>query len=176
MDPQSSMMPTDLKTSANGLGPTKCQEEVKRFSWEITSINVHLEKLRQCQAKVLGITEPQWTILMALADLDKEHGVSVKVVSKQMHVAPSFVTTQSKLLEKRGFLRRKQSTGDARVVEMSLTDKTYKYLASLASRQEAIDDFLFGAFDHCELAEFMGRLTALRKRLERARMKVALDF
>ncbi|WP_430649569.1 MarR family transcriptional regulator [Bradyrhizobium murdochi] len=36
----------------------------------------------------------------------------------------SFVTTQSKLLEKKGFLRRKPSTSDARVVQMSLTDKT----------------------------------------------------
>jgi hypothetical protein len=117
------MMPTDLhspvKTVANGRGATKCQEEVKEFSWEITSINVHLGELRQCQAKVLGITEPQWTILMALTNLDKEHGVSVKV---------------------------------------------------------ALDEFLFGEFDHPEFTEFMRRLTALRKRLELARMKVALDF
>jgi DNA-binding MarR family transcriptional regulator len=174
------MMPTGLhgpvKTVANRRGSTKCQEEVKQFNWEITSINVHLGELRQCHAKVLGITEPQWTILMALADMDKEQGVSVKVVSKKMHVVPLFVTTQSKLLEKKGFLRRKHSTNDARVVQMSLTDKSYEHFASLSTRQAALDDFLFEEFDHGEFTEFMSRLTALRKRLELARMKVALDF
>ena len=48
----------------------------------------------------------------------------------------TFVTTQSKMLEKKGFMRRKTSGDDARVVQMSLTDKTYKHIAGLASQQE----------------------------------------
>ena len=112
--------------------PAKNQDLVRRFSWEIASINVHLQELRYFWAKTLGISGPQWMILMALADLDKGDGVPVKVVSKMLHVDPSFVTTQSKLLEKKGFMRRKTSEDDARVVEMSLTDKSYKHIASLA--------------------------------------------
>ncbi len=81
-------------------------------------------------AKTLGISGPQWMILMALSDMDKGDGVPVNVVSKKLHVDSSFVTTQSKLLEKKGFLRRKTSTEDARIVQMSLTDKTYKHLAA----------------------------------------------
>lgn len=50
--------------------------------WEIRSINVCLEELRQFQANMLGITGPQWMILMALADLERENGVPVNVVSK----------------------------------------------------------------------------------------------
>ena len=68
---------------------------------------MHLEEIRQFWAKTLGISGPQWMILMAMADLDKADGVPVNVVSKLLHVDPSFVTTQSKLLEKKGFLRRR---------------------------------------------------------------------
>ena len=106
----------------------------------IASINVHLEELRYFWAKTLGISGPQWMILMALADMDQDEGVPVNVVSKKLHVDSSFITTQSKLLEKKGFLRRKTSTEDARIVQMSLTDKTYKHLASLASQQEGDSD------------------------------------
>ncbi len=85
------------------------QDLARRFAWEVASINVHLQELRHFWAKTLGISGPQWMILMALADLDKGDGVPVKVVSKMLHVDPSFVTTQSKLLEKKGFMRRKSS-------------------------------------------------------------------
>src|SRR6202012_3916342 len=118
---------------------SKNQNGVRRFTWVIASINVHLEELRYFWAKTLGVSGPQWMILMALADLDQEDGVPVNVVSKKLHVDSSFVTTQSKLLEKKGFLRRQTSAEDARIVQMSLTDKTYKHLASLAARQEALN-------------------------------------
>jgi len=115
-------------------------------------------------------------ILMALADLDKGEGVSVKAVSKILHVDPSFVTTQSKMLEKKGFMRRRTSEEDARVVQMSLTDKTYKQIASLAAQREALDAFIFAEFSDRELDEFNAKLAALTRRLEKASLKVAMDI
>src|SRR4051812_17504684 len=149
---------------------------VRRFSWEIASINVHLQELRSFWAKALGISAPQWMILTALADLDQGEGVPVKVVSKMLHVDPSFVTTQSKMLEKKGFMRRKTSKADARVVQMSLTDKAYKYIASLAAQQEEVSNFIFGEFSDQELDEFIGKLEALKNRLEKASLKVSMDM
>jgi MarR family transcriptional regulator, organic hydroperoxide resistance regulator len=159
-----------------GINSQESQEVVRQFMWEISSIYAYLQEIRQFQAKLLGITGPQWTILMALADLDKQQGVPVNVVSKLMHVDSSFITTQSKLLEKKGFLRRKSSAHDARVVQMSLTDKTYKHLASVVAQQKALDKFVFGEFGVRELTDFTSRLTAIKYRLQKARLKVALDF
>src|ERR1700710_2976253 len=143
------------------------QDVVRRFAWEIVSINVHLQEIRYFWAKALGISGPQWMILMALADLDQGEGVPVKVVSKMLHVDPSFVTTQSKMLEKKGFMRRKTSEDDARIVQMSLTDKTYKHIANLASQQEALNEFIFAEFGDRELAELTVKLGSLTKRLEK---------
>jgi MarR family transcriptional regulator, organic hydroperoxide resistance regulator len=81
----------------------KNQDVIRRFAWEIASISAHLEELRHFWAKTLGISGPQWMMVVALADLDQGDGAPVNAVSKMLHVDPSFVTTQSKLLEKMGF-------------------------------------------------------------------------
>src|ERR1700730_10000561 len=154
----------------------KNPDVIRRFVWEIASISVHLEEIRHFWAKALGISGPQWKIIVALADLDKGEGVPVNAVSKMLHVDPSFVTTQSKLLEKKGFVRRRPSKDDARIVKMSLTDKASKQLASLASQQEALNEFIFAEFSARELDEMTNKLAALKKRLERACLKVVADF
>jgi DNA-binding MarR family transcriptional regulator len=115
-------------------------------------------------------------MIVALADLDQGEGAPVNAVSKMLHVDPSFVTTQSKLLEKKGFIRRKSSSEDARIVKMSLTDKTYKHLASLAAQQESLNEFIFAEFSAGEIDELTGKLASLKKRLEKACLKVAVDF
>jgi DNA-binding MarR family transcriptional regulator len=162
---------------SDGAEPSaKNQDIVRRFAWEIASINIHLQELRYFWAKALGISGPQWMILMALADLDKGEGVSVKLVSKMLHVDSSFVTTQSKMLEKKGFMRRKTSKEDGRIVQMSLTDKSYKHIANLAAQQEDLNEFIFAEFSDRELAEFTGKLAALKDRLEKACLKVAIDI
>src|SRR3954469_18259560 len=160
---------------SNGFGG-KNHDIARQFAWEIAAINVHLQEIRYFWAKALGVSGPQWMILMALADLDQGEGVPVKVVSKMLHVDPSFVTTQSKMLEKKGFMRRKTSADDARIVQMSLTDKTYKQIANLASQQEALNEFIFAEFNDRELATFTDKLTSLKNRLEKACLKVAIDL
>jgi MarR family transcriptional regulator, organic hydroperoxide resistance regulator len=154
----------------------KDQDAIRRLSWEIASISAHLEELRYFWAKTLGISGPQWMIVVALADHDQGDGVPVNAVSKLLHVDPSFVTTQSKLLEKKGFVRRKTSSEDARIVQMSLTDKTRKHLANLASQQESLNEFIFAEFSERELNDLAGKLGALKRRLEKAVLKVVVDF
>jgi MarR family transcriptional regulator, organic hydroperoxide resistance regulator len=154
---------------------SKNQDTIRRFTWVIASISVHLEELRYFWAKTLGISGPKWMILMALAELDEAEGVPVNVVSKKLHVDSSFVTTQSKLLEKKGFLRRKTSSEDARIVQMSLTDKTYKHLAGLAAQQEKLNEFIFTELNDKQLDELTDTLSTLKNRLEKACLKVVVD-
>lgn len=142
---------------------------VRPFMWEIRSISACLEELAKFRANVLGITGPQWMILMAVAYLGKQDGISVNMVSKLMHVDSSFVSTHSKLLEKNGFLRRRSCASDARVVQMTLTAKTRKHLATLAPRQEALGELAFDEFGVDGSSEFVTKLATVRHRLEKVR-------
>jgi DNA-binding MarR family transcriptional regulator len=152
------------------------QELVQEFIWDIVSINTHFEEIRYLLARMLGISGPQWLILMAINDLDRGNGVSVRVVSEKLHVDPSFVTTQSKSLEKHGFMRRIASAEDARVVLMSLTDKACKQIASLSSHQERLNDFIFSDLDERALRDVTGKLTTLKNRLEKASLRFATEI
>ena|SRR6266581_520264 len=168
--------PDPAQGAKSGGTPSEDQHTIRRFTWVIASISLHREELRYFWANALGISGPQWMILMALAEIDQDDGVPVNVVSKKLHVDSSFVTTQSRLLEKKGFIRRKNSTEDARIVKMSLTNKTYRHLASLASQQEALHEFIFSQFDDRELGTVTDKLDALRYRLKKACMKMVLDI
>lgn len=153
----------------------KNQDIVRQVVWDIASINVHLDEIRHFWAKELGISGPQWMILMAIGDLDRGTGVSVKEVSAMLHVDPSFVTTQSKMLEKNGFMRRVPSTEDARVVLMSLSDKASKKIALLSSRRDDLSAFVFSGFDEASLKDIGDQLSTLKGRLEKATLMLAVD-
>jgi DNA-binding MarR family transcriptional regulator len=151
------------------------QDVIRRFTWVVASINVHLDQLRDFWAEALGISGSQWMILMALVDLDKEDGVPVNAVSKKLHVDSSFVTTQSKRLEKKGLLSRKTSAADARIVKMSLTDKSHKQLAALASQHEALDEFIYAELNEKQMGQLTETLNRLKYRLEKATLKAVVD-
>jgi MarR family transcriptional regulator, organic hydroperoxide resistance regulator len=57
-----------------------------------------------------------------------------------------------------------------------LTDKTDKHIAGLASQQEELNSFIFAEFSDRELNEFTGKLAALKARLEKASLKVAMGI
>ena len=164
--------PANLATGPGTEGRlAKNQDVVRRFIWEIASINVHLEELRQFWARALGISGPQWMILITLAELDQDKGIAVNAVAKKLQVDSSFVTTQSKILEKKGLLRRRTSDQDARVVQMSLTDKTYKQMAQLSSQQGALNEFVFAELKGNEFRDITQKLAELSERLEKACLK-----
>jgi MarR family transcriptional regulator, organic hydroperoxide resistance regulator len=152
------------------------QDAFRKFLWEITSINVHLDQIRDFWAQNLGVTGPQWMILMAVSDLDRGHGVPVKDVSAALRVDPSFVTTQSKMLEKMSLLRRASSNEDARVVLMSLSDKARKHAANLSDKQELFSKFIFSEFNEATVRDILTKLSLLESRLEKAALKLNADL
>lgn len=167
--------PLNTKTPADNDESGKNQEVVRQFLWDIASINVHLDEIRHFWARELGISGPQWMILMAVGDLDTGNGVPVKDVSAMLHVDPSFVTTQSKILEKNGFMRRVPSRQDARVVLMSLSDKASKKIAMLASRRDSLSDFVLADFDDAALQDISSQLGKLKTRLQKATVMLAVE-
>lgn len=155
-------------------GATQSREVARRLTWEIRSISVCLEDIRDCRANALGITGPQLLILMALTDLNEGNGAPGNVVAKLMKVDPSFVTIHSKVLETKGFVRRKPCASDARVMQLVLTDKACKRLASISAQQEELDQLALGDLGPQELTKLAGSLSALRHRLEGARARLEM--
>lgn len=144
----------------------------RQIVWDIVSIMDYLDEMRSRWAERIGVTGPQWKILMAIVDLDQGEGTSVGEVSAKVHAASTFVTTQTKLLEQRGYLRRMPSPSDARVVLMSLSDKARKEFAETMRPWGDFHEFIFADFTPAALREFAERLAAVKKRTEIIRRRV----
>jgi MarR family transcriptional regulator, organic hydroperoxide resistance regulator len=139
-------------------------------------VNDHLGEIRSFWGDALGITGPQWTILMVLADLDRGNGVALKTITATMRVDPSFVTTQSKILEKKGLVQRKSSEFDARIVEMSLSDKGKKQFENMMEHRKAVKKFVFAEFNDRDVKVFFDKLTLLKIRLEEACLMASMNL
>lgn len=145
------------------------------LNWDMASINIHLENIRRIWAQVLGVSGPQWVILMATNDLDKGPGVSVGDVAVKLHVQSTFVTAQSKMLEQSGLLSRRASPVDARIVLMSLTEKARREIARLSVQRNTINEFIFADVSDTRLREVAETLALIKRRIEKAASQLELD-
>ncbi|MGX7741106.1 MarR family winged helix-turn-helix transcriptional regulator [Rhodopseudomonas parapalustris] len=140
--------------------------------WDFVSISNNLEDMRRAWAKLFGISGSQWLILMAIADLDQGNGVSVGEVSQKIHAVSTFVTTQTKILERLGLLNRVPSTADARVVLMSLSCEARAKIERLSPRWEALHEYIFSDFDAEALNDVKAKLERLKHRTKQAMQRV----
>jgi len=160
---QSKINPPQPSATASGI-----DESSRELVWDIFAISSHLAEVRRVWATTLGVSGPQWLILMAVDYLDERNGVSVGTVSAKLHVNQTFVVAQSKALEAEGYLTRRNSEKDARVVLMSLTDQTRRKLAAIAPRRREVNDFIFSQLDSATMKKVSQAISLIRTQLERA--------
>jgi len=159
----------------NGISTTQ-RDSFDEFLWNILSISNHFEKINVVWAQMLGVNVHQWMILMAIRNLDRGKGISVSGVATKIHADPSFVTSQSKNLEKLGFLKRTNSAEDARVVLMSLTAKASKDIGKLLATQEPAKKQVFCDLEDHSLDDVNKKLSLLRDRFQRTAKRLAAEL
>jgi len=165
---KSERKPLEIPTDQN-------EETVRDFIWNVASIHTYLDDIHQIWANLLGVTEPQWLILMAIDELDSGNGVPGTQISAKVHIHPAFVTTQTQSLAKAGLVTRIPSTTDARFVMMSLTDKAREDIAKLSTQRRALNDFIFGGLDGEMLRGITDKLMVIKNNAEKAARRLALE-
>lgn len=136
---------------------------ILKLSCQIASICGLLEVIDQSWARTLGVSEVQWRIISALADL--EHGsAATDSISKTLHIKASFVTAQSKILEQKGIVRCSEP-GESGEIDVRLTDKAMKEFLDLLPSRETLNDFIFAQFTHRDLEQFANMVGSLNNRL-----------
>lgn len=91
-----------------------------------------------------------------------------------LNVDGSFVSAQSKILEKRNLIRRKAAKGkDRRLVLLSLTDSAVEKMNGLESSKRALELHVRGELEVESLRDLSNELLTMRRRLGRAMLLVA---
>lgn len=147
---------------------------IREFIWNVVEIHSQLEEIHKSWADLLGLTEPQWLILMAIDELDQGRGVSGISVASKLRIHPAFVTNQTKKLETMGFLTREPSPDDARFVQMSLTQKALAEISKLSTKREALNSALSEGLDEASLDYLNKRLTSIARNSQLASQKLSI--
>ncbi|MVT55625.1 MarR family transcriptional regulator [Bradyrhizobium yuanmingense] len=149
---------------------------VRDLIWNIVEIHSQLEEIHKGWAELLGITEPQWLILMAIDELDDGRGVSGIAVANKLRIHPAFVTNQTKKLEQMELLARIISPDDARFLQMSLTEKARAEMAKLSDKRRALNSTMLTGLDGESLDYLNKRLTSIAKNSRLAHQKLSLGL
>jgi MarR family transcriptional regulator, organic hydroperoxide resistance regulator len=123
--------------------PKADDQLIKRLSWVISSAGRCIDQLQYGWARTLGITQIQYLLLIAVADLDEGSGVTIRSAAKRLQVDPSFVKIQTKILEKRGYIQRAMPTGNAQFDPLSLSEDMAENFKGIAGRLSALNAFIF---------------------------------
>lgn len=101
------------------------------------------EEVRRGHAAVIGLTSPQYTLLISAAHLARNAPVSVRELAAHLRVKATFVTMETNKLQQLGLLVKPRSRHDSRVAEISVTKKGYDLLHELATVQRQVNDQQF---------------------------------
>ena len=84
---------------------------------DLFTISARMEIVRERLGRKLGITGPQYSLIVAIARLQASGGVSVGAVAQALHVSSAFVATETGKLVRRRFLAKRTNPLDRRGVE-----------------------------------------------------------
>ncbi|WP_284276263.1 MarR family winged helix-turn-helix transcriptional regulator, partial [Bradyrhizobium iriomotense] len=149
---------------------------VSDFIWNIVEVNSQLEEIHKTWAQLLGITEPQWLILMAVDELDEGRGVSGIAVANKLRIHPAFVTNQTKKLEAMELLSRVTSPDDARYLRISLTQKAQAEIRKLSIKRQSLNATMLDGLDEESLHYVNKRLILIAKNSRLASQKLSIGI
>ena len=72
---------------------------------DLLTISTRMELVRGHLGARMGVSGPQYSLLVAVAHLQGESGASVSAVAKALHVSSAFVASETGKLAQRGLVR-----------------------------------------------------------------------
>ncbi|MCW5770592.1 MAG: winged helix-turn-helix transcriptional regulator [Rhodospirillaceae bacterium] len=113
---------------------------------DLFTIAVRMDAVRARFSQLVGVTPPQYSILMTVAQLEEEGGggATVRRVAELTHVSGAFVTAETGKLVRMGLLDKRPNPADGRSVLVTLTPKGTKALDAALPHIRAVNEAFFG--------------------------------
>ena len=114
---------------------------------DLLTIAARMEMVREHHGRRMGISGPQYSVLMAVAHLQNESGASVGGVAQALHVSSAFVAAETGKLARRRLLLKQPNPDDRRGVLLSVAPAGRLAVDRCAAEIRAINDMFFGELD-----------------------------
>lgn len=118
----------------------------------LLTISVRMELIRNHLAQRLGVSGPQYSLLMAIGQLQGDDGISVGRLAKSLHVSSAFVASESNRLTRLGLVEKRQGIKDRRSVLLQLSPLALARLIELGPAIRAVNDRVFASLDRSDFA------------------------
>ena len=130
---------------------------------DLFTIASRMETVRAHLGARMGITGPQYSVLVAVGHLQGEHGVSVGSIAQAMHVSSAFIASETGKMARLGLLLKQSNPQDRRGVLLSLAPAGRLKIDRVGPEIRAINDLFFGVLDAPSFAALSAAAAALVK-------------
>lgn len=110
----------------------------------LLDIGSQVHELRLFLAERLGVSEPQYRVVLAIARLQMSNGVSVGAVAEHLGVSRNFVTMEIRKLEAMGMVTKRTNPEDGRGVLLQLSPKGRGAYLSVIETIQLINNTMYG--------------------------------
>jgi len=128
---------------------------------DLLTVARRLEMARDHFGRLINVSGPQYHLLMSVAQLQGNLGVSVGAVAQVMRVSSAFVTSESGKLSALGVLRKRPNPRDRRGALLSLTQAGRLKMDRLIPEIREVNDLFFGSLDAHSFSELCASAAAL---------------
>ena len=145
----------------NALLSGRSDHSFREFLYNFFTVAERVQEVRRYLGDRIGISGPQYNLMMAVAELEGREGVSVGRVAEYLHVAGPFVTAEAGKLGQIGYLGKTNDAGDKRVWRLSVAPKGRAALKSLFPGLQRVNDGFFAEISRSEfrvLRNCLGKL------------------
>ncbi|RXT52536.1 MarR family transcriptional regulator [Bosea sp. Tri-44] len=134
-----------------------------QLCFSIYSTSLAIQRVYKPMLDALGVTYTQYLVLSALWEVD---GLTISAIGERLALEPSTITPAVKRLEAAGFLSRRRSTIDERLVEVYLTAKGQELYPKTGCLTDAL--LRNSGFEIPQMIELNQTVQALRQGMRKA--------
>lgn len=137
--------------------------EFRRLIYRLLLVEERLRHVRAFLGKRIGLTGPQYTLLITVAYLQGATGITVQSLARDLRVTSAFITGESRRLIERGLLAKRRNPHDSRSTLMSVTAGGRRRISELVPELRTVNDAFFSrvsaqSFRHAQ--RFLDQLLA----------------
>jgi MarR family transcriptional regulator, organic hydroperoxide resistance regulator len=111
---------------------------------DLLTIATRMESVREHHGRRMGISGPQYSVLIAVAHLQGDIGVSVGAVAQALHVSSAFIAVETGKLARLGLVLKRRNPLDRRGVLLSLALPGRLKIDRASAEIRAVNDLFFG--------------------------------
>jgi DNA-binding MarR family transcriptional regulator len=143
-------------------------DRFRRLVHDLLTIASRMAMVREYLGGRMGITAPQYSLLMAIGQFQGHRGIGVTAIARVLHVSSAFIATETGKLAQAGLLTKRANPKDGRAVLLSLTRAGRALIERNSAEVRAVNDIFFGALTPPMFAAASAAMAALVRSSARA--------